>query len=222
MNFVITIDGPAGAGKSSVAKRLAKRLNFRYLDSGAMYRAIAYWMDRKGIPPDEGPELQDALASITVRVGAESVYVNDEDVTASIRSHRIDRIVSGYAALRTVRDALLGLQRDQRQYGPLIVDGRDTGSVVFPDADLKFFLTASPEARAERRYKELLKRGEAVIYKEVLAQMRERDRIDSSREVAPLREPLGAIRIDTSSMAENEVVNELAFIVQRRMSQDIS
>jgi cytidylate kinase len=218
VGFVITVDGPAGAGKSSVAKRVAKRLGIRYLDTGAMYRAIAYTLDKKGVAPAENGELTRSVASLVVRLEGQGIFVNDENVTESIRSYRVDRVVSGYAALKTVRNALLNLQREQAEYGDLIADGRDTGTVVFPEADLKFFLTASPEARAERRYKELLRKGEAVLYKEVLTQIHERDRADSNREVAPLREPVEAIRLDTSSMAEDEVVNELAFIIQSRMA----
>jgi cytidylate kinase len=217
VGFVVTVDGPAGAGKSSVTKRVGKRLGIRYMDTGAIYRAIAYTLDKKGIAPIENEELTWGVTSVNMRIGAEGIFVDDEDVTESIRSYRVDRVVSSYAALKTVRDALLSLQREQAKYGDLIVDGRDTGTVVFPDADLKFFLTASPEARAERRYKELLRKGEAVIYKEVLAQIHERDRADSNREFAPLREPRGAIHVDTSLMAENEVVNELTFIIQNRM-----
>jgi cytidylate kinase len=187
------------------------------MDTGAIYRAIAYILDQKGIAPVENEELARAVASIGLRIEAEGIFVDGTNVTEAIRSYRIDRIVSGYAALKTVRGALLDLQREQAKHGDLIADGRDTGTVVFPNADLKFFLTASPEARAERRYKELLKKGEAVVYKEVLAQIHERDRTDSSREVAPLREPAGAIHVDTSLMTENEVVNELAFIIQNRM-----
>ncbi|MDR2137863.1 MAG: (d)CMP kinase [Synergistaceae bacterium] len=220
MGFVVTLDGPAGAGKSSVAQRLAKRLNIRYLDTGAIYRAVAYFLDKKGVTPSDGAELEENVASVTVRLEGKNVFVNGEEVTQSIRSPKVDSIVSRYAALKTVRSALLNLQRDQAKEGPLIAEGRDTGSVVFPNADIKFFLTASPEARAARRYKELLKRGEAIVYKDVVTQMYERDRADSNREIAPLREPPGAIRIDTSSMEENEVVNELAFIIRRQMAQD--
>ena len=215
MSFIITLDGPAGAGKSSVAKSLAKRLGIRYLDTGAIYRAIAYTFDKRGVAPSERAELPEQLANVCVRIEAKGIFVDDEDVTALIRSPQVDRIVSAYAALDVVRSALLDLQRDQAKYGDLVVDGRDTGTVVFPKADLKFFLTASPEARAQRRYKELLKKGEAVVYQNVLKEMRERDRADSERTVAPLREPEDAIHVDTSSMLEDEVVNELSFIVQR-------
>lgn len=214
ISFLVTVDGPAGAGKSSVAKRIGKRLGIRYLDTGALYRAIAYTLDKKGVAPVENETLAHHTASIRVRIGKEGIFAGDENVTEWIRSYRVDRIVAKYAALKTVRSALLGLQREQAQYGDLIVDGRDAGTVIFPEADVKFFLTASPEARAKRRYKELLKKGEAVLYQEVLTQIHERDRADSSRKVAPLREPLGAIHVDTSAMTEEEVVNELAFIIQ--------
>lgn len=217
MDFIVTIDGPAGAGKSSVAKRLAKRLGIRYLDTGAIYRAVAYFMNKRGIALVEEGKIAEALAGLDLRMGTEGIFIGDEDVTVAIRTPQVDKIVSAWSALKIVRDALLGLQRDQAKYGSLIVDGRDTGTVVFPCADLKFFLTASPEARAERRYKELLKKGEAVSYKEVLSRMYERDRADSSRAIAPLREPVGALRIDTSSMSEEEAVNQLIFIIQRHM-----
>jgi cytidylate kinase len=218
VSFIITLDGPAGTGKSSVARRLAKCLGIRYLDTGAIYRAVAYSLDKKGIAPNENEEFVKTLASIHVRIETEGVFVEDDDVSALIRSPRVDHIVSGYAALDVVRRAFLDLQRSQAKYGDLVVEGRDTGSVVFPDADIKFFLTATLEARAERRYKELLKKGEAVTYQEVLNELKERDRADTERTVAPLREPEDAIHVDTSSMLEDEVVNELAFIVRRSMT----
>ncbi|MDR1649674.1 MAG: (d)CMP kinase [Synergistaceae bacterium] len=223
MCFVITIDGPAGAGKSSVARRLAKHLGIRYLDTGAIYRAVAYRLDGEGISPSFGEEkkMAEFLASLEIRLEKEGIFVNGENVTGSIRSARIDRIVSGYAASKVVRGALLDLQRAQAEYGDLIADGRDTGSVVFPGADMKFFLTASPQARAERRYKELLRKGEAVAYKEVLAQIHERDNADSRRELAPLLEPQGSVHVDTSLMDEDEVVNQLLFLIKRRMAQEL-
>jgi len=211
------VDGPAGAGKSSVAKRVAKQVGIRYLDTGALYRAIACYLDNMGVAAEENKALFEAVASINVRLDNEAVFVNGEDVTEAIRSTRVDKVVSSYSALRAVRDSLLDMQRDQAKYGSLIVDGRDTGTVVFPGADVKIFLTASAEVRAERRCRELLKKGEAVVYKEILAQIQERDRLDTSREIAPLREPDGAIHIDTSSMSEDNVVNELSFIVRRAM-----
>ena len=217
MAFVVTVDGPAGAGKSTVARRVAKHVGIRYLDTGALYRAIAYYLDKKNIPAEENEDLSRAVALINVRLDNGAVFVNDENVTESIRSTRVDGVVSSYAALRTVRDSLLDMQQSQANYGDLIVDGRDTGTVVFPKADVKFFLTASAEARAERRYRELLKKGEAVVYKEILARIHERDRSDRNREIAPLREPKGAIHVDTSQMSEDEVVNELSFIVRRAM-----
>jgi cytidylate kinase len=204
-----------------VATRLAKHLGIRYLDTGAIYRAVAYRLDREGISSGEEERMAESLASVEIRLEKEGIFVNDENVTGSIRSARIDRIVSGYAASKAVRGALLDLQRAQAEYGDLIADGRDTGSVVFPDADMKFFLTASPQARAERRYKELLRKGEAVVYKEVLAQIHERDNLDSHREIAPLMEPRGAVHVDTSLMDENEVVNQLLFLIKRRMAQEI-
>ena len=221
MGFVVTMDGPAGAGKSSVGKRLAKRLDFHYLDTGALYRAIAYCMDQNGIAPDESERMTEYLSLMRVRIDGGDVLVNGQDVTALTRSPRVDEIVSAYSALKSVREALVGLQRDQANYGDLIADGRDMGTVVFPKADVKFFLTAAPEARAERRYKELLKKGEAVLYGEILAQIRERDRIDSGREFAPLKEPIGSIHFDTSCMTEDEVVDRLAGIVRGRMNQEI-
>ena len=220
MNFVVTLDGPAGAGKSSVARRLAKRLGFHYLDTGALYRAVAFCMDQNGIAPIESERFAEYLGILHVRLDKNGIFVNDEDVTASIRSTRVDDVVSAYSALKSVREALLELQRDQANHGSLVTDGRDVGTVVFPEADVKFFLTATPETRAERRYKELLKKGEAVLYDEILTRIRERDRVDIGREFAPLKEPLDAIHVETSNMTEDEVVNQLTAIVRNIMARD--
>jgi len=220
VGIVVTLDGPAGAGKSSVAKRLAERLNFHYLDTGALYRAIAYCMDQNGITPNESEQLIEYLRLMRIRVDGIGVFVNERDVTASIRSTCVDDVVSAYSALKPVREALLELQRSQVKYGNLVTDGRDMGTVVFPEADVKIFLTATPETRAERRYKELLKKGEAVLYNEVLAQIRERDRLDSDREVAPLKKPRGSVCLDTSCMSEDEVVNQLTAIVRGITTQE--
>ncbi len=206
MTYVLTIDGPAGAGKSSTARRLARRLGVRYLDTGAIYRAVALLLDEAGILPSEEDAVRRALAGARVELRDEGVLLNGLDVSLKIRTPHIDRVVSAYSALPCVRSALLGLQRDQAKYGSLVVEGRDAGSVVFPDAPLKFFLTASPEARARRRCLEREAKGEDASYEETLAAIRERDRFDSSRETAPLRRPEGAILLDTSDMSEDEVV----------------
>ena len=209
MPFVVAIDGPAGAGKSSVAKRLARRLSVRYLDTGALYRALALYLDRKGIPPDGTADLRGALRGVSIELREGGVLLNGEDVSAAIRTPHVDGIVSAYSALRCVREALLDLQRGQRQYGSLVVEGRDVGSVVFPDAPLKFFMTASPEARALRRCLELQRRGEPLPFEEVLSQIRARDRLDSTRAIAPLTRPDDAVLVDTSEMTEDEVLDYL-------------
>ena len=190
------------------------------LDTGALYRAVAYYLDKNGIAPKDSEELSAALSSLDVRLEKEGVFIEGEDVSAAIRSPHVDGIVAAYATLITVRNALLELQREQAKYGDLIVDGRDTGTVVFPEADMKFYITASPKTRAERRYRELLKKGMPVLYQDVLTQICERDRADSERSISPLREPEDSIRIDTSPKGEEEVVNELAFMIQRGMLRE--
>lgn len=192
-----------------MARRLARRLNVRYLDTGAIYRALALSLDRRGVSPSETEELRRALRTISVELRDERVLVNGEDVSDAIRTPHVDGIVSAYSALGCLREALLDLQRDQERYGPLVAEGRDVGSVVFPGAPLKFFMTASPEARARRRYLELQRRGESMSFEDILSQIRERDRIDSSREIAPLRCPEGAVLVDTSDMTEDEVLEHL-------------
>ncbi|NLL37074.1 MAG: (d)CMP kinase [Fretibacterium sp.] len=216
-NFVVTIDGPAGAGKSSVAKRLAERLNLRYLDTGAIYRAVAFILHRSGIEPKETSRLQETLGELRVCLSEEGVFVGEENVTAAIRSPEVDRIVSAYSALRSVRKALLFLQREQLKYGALVVEGRDVGSVVFPDAPLKLFVTASDEVRALRRFLELQRKGDSISFDEVLETIRKRDRIDSTREIAPLTVPDDAIHLDTSDMTEDEVLDKLTLLAKAAM-----
>lgn len=213
-HLIITIDGPAGAGKSSASKKLASRLGLNYLDTGALYRAIAFFLNRNGILPKDTEQLQELVSAIPVKLESGRVFVDGEDVTALIRSPAVDVIVSDYSALRSVREALLSLQREQARYGSLVAEGRDVGSVVFPSASLKFFMTASQQARADRRYLELQNKGISVKREEILEQIQERDRIDSSREIAPLTVPEGAVYIDTSGMSEDEVVEHLAFLVK--------
>ena len=206
MSYVITIDGPAGAGKSSVAKRVAKSLGIKYLDTGAIYRAIALLLAKSEIKPENEDFLREALSEIKIELLENSVLVNGFDVSGEIRTPEVDELASIYSALPVVREALLGLQQDQEKYGSIVAEGRDVGSVVFPDAEVKFFLTASPEARAKRRYLERVNKGKEANYDEILESIKHRDKNDSQREIAPLSIPEGAIYLDTSDITEDEAV----------------
>ena len=203
---VIVLDGPAGAGKSTVAREVARRLGLPFLDTGAIYRAITLVMQRKGIPPVDSGELREALKDFSISFSDARVFVGDEDVTDAIRTPDIDANVSPYSALPTVREALLGFQRSRKEYG-LVAEGRDMGTVVFPDADIKIFLTASPEQRAQRRCSERTAKGEPSNYEETLRKVIERDRIDSTRDTAPLKPADDAIQLDTTGISFEEVVN---------------
>ena len=164
MSYVVTIDGPAGAGKSSVARRVAHELGIKYLDTGAIYRAIALILARSEIEPGSDEFLREALKDIKIELKENSVLVNDFDVSGEIRTPEVDVLASVYSAVPAVREALLGLQKAQKNYGSIIAEGRDVGSVVFPDAKVKFFLTASPEARAKRRCLERVSKGQDANY----------------------------------------------------------
>lgn len=205
---VVVLDGPAGAGKSSVAKELARRLDLPFLDTGAIYRAITLTLLRADIAPTDTPVLREKLGVFRISFGGGRVRVGDEDVTAAIRTPEIDREVSAYSAIPAVREALLEIQRTQAT-GGLVAEGRDMGTVVFPNADLKIFLTASPEERAKRRFDERLARGEDADYDEILAMVNRRDEIDSSRAVAPLKAADDAIVFDTTGCAFEEVVDRI-------------
>ncbi len=212
MSYVITIDGPAGAGKSSVAKRTALELGIKYLDTGAIYRAIALILAKSEIKPDNEEFLREALSEIKIELRGSSVLVNDFDVSGEIRTPEVDELASIYSAVPAVREALLSLQQDQEKYGSIVAEGRDVGSVVFPDAKIKFFLTASPEARAKRRYLERINKGKEADYDKILQAIKQRDENDSKREISPLSIPKGAIFLDTSEMNEDEAVN---FILEK-------
>ncbi|MBQ6774154.1 MAG: (d)CMP kinase [Synergistaceae bacterium] len=207
MSYVITIDGPAGAGKSSVAKNLALKLGIKYLDTGAIYRAIALILAKSEIKPDNKEFLNEALSEIKIELVNNEVLVNGFDVTGEIRTPEVDELSSLYSAVPEVRKALLSLQQEQKNYGSIIAEGRDVGSVVFPDARFKFFLTASPEARARRRYEQRLSKNQDADYEEILSAIKSRDENDSHREAAPLSIPDNAVYIDTSDMSEDEVIN---------------
>jgi cytidylate kinase len=214
---VIVLDGPAGAGKSTVAREVARRLGLPFLDTGAIYRAITFVMLRKGIPPLDSRELREALEEFSVSFSGTSVFVGGEDVTEEIRTPDIDANVSPYSALPIVRESLFDIQRRQRENG-LVAEGRDMGTVVFPDADLKIFLTASPEERARRRQEERTAKGENADFDEILSLVIERDRIDSTRETAPLKPADDAIIIDSTGIPFEDVVNR---VMERVSPMDI-
>ena len=220
MSYVITIDGPAGAGKSSVSKSAAKELGIKYLDTGAIYRAIALILAKSEIEPDNDEYLREALSEIKIVLRDNKVLVNDFDVSGEIRTPEVDELASRYSAVPAVREALLGLQQEQKNYGSIIAEGRDVGSVVFPDAKVKFFITASPEVRAKRRYDERIAKGKEADYDGILRAIKERDINDSTRKTAPLSIPEGAVYLDTSDMTEKEAVDFIVNHVREVLSNE--
>jgi cytidylate kinase len=219
-SFVVAIDGPAGAGKSTVAKALAQRLGYTFLDSGALYRAGALAARRRGIAWTDGPALGQLIHRLDIRFatreGASAIAVDGEDVSLEIRRPEISDGASQVSAFSEVRQGLLALQRRIGASGRMVAEGRDMGTVVFPDARAKFFLTAPIEERARRRSLELAESGRPQDAGVVLAEIRLRDQSDSTREVAPLRRAEDAIEIDTGGLSPEEVVSRMASIVRER------
>ncbi len=217
---IVTIDGPSGAGKSTVARAVAARLGFTYIDTGAMYRGIGWLARKQGVPFREGPEL-DALLREARLVFEEHpdgprLFVNGQDVTARIRTAEMGMVASDISAIPSVRRWLSARQRSLGERGNTILEGRDMGTVVFPDADVKIFLTASLEARGGRRAAELRARGEDAPLARIVEDLDRRDRNDSSRDMAPLRKADDAVEIDTSALTVAEVVNRVIETIQRR------
>jgi CMP/dCMP kinase len=217
---VVTIDGPAGAGKSTVARRLARALGYRLLDTGAIYRAVALAAERGGVAWTDGPAVAQVARDLDIEFAFEGdvnhVTVAGEDVTAAIRTPEMSRGASTVSAHPEVREALLDLQRRLGAGGGVVVEGRDTGTVVFPGAEAKFFLTASDEERAQRRQAELAAAGVAADFATTLRDMRERDQRDASRDVAPMRAADDAELVDSSGVGLDEVIARLQAAVARR------
>jgi cytidylate kinase len=219
---IVTIDGPAGSGKSTVARAVAARTGLRYLDTGLLYRAIALFLSRKGIPPTEKDSLRTALEDLQLTLEGDRVRIGAEDVSEALRKPEIDRIVSLYAALPSVRKRLLHLQQSQAVLPGLVADGRDMGSVVFPEAGLKIFLTAGAEERARRRFLEQSSKGEKVLFEQVLSDVLSRDETDSTREIAPLSVPKNAIVVDTTEKTVEQVVKEILRLIDRTFGENDS
>ena len=216
--FVVTIDGPAGAGKSTVSKALARRLSYLYLDTGALYRAFAYKVIKEGILPDD----EKAIAALCARIelsldnidGSLNVFIDDANVTKRIRSEEVGLVASTVSAVSAVRERLLSIQRNAGKKGGIVAEGRDMGTVVFPTADYKFYLDADVEERVKRRYSELLSQGDSVDYKTVAGDLVVRDKQDQERKLAPLKASGDAIIVDSTRMSVAEVVEKMISIIK--------
>lgn len=205
--FRIAIDGPSGAGKSTIAKAVAKRLGIDYIDTGAMYRAVALKMLSEGLTMEDGPALADMLARTVIDFDGGSVFLDGNAVDSLIRTPEVSKAASDCSALAPVRAKLVELQRKMGQTKSVIMDGRDIGTNVLTDAEYKYFLTASPEERARRRHKQMRQKGQESNYDKVLAQIIERDHNDSTRALNPLRKAEDAEEIDSTDMSIDQVVN---------------
>lgn len=202
----IAVDGPSGAGKSTIAKAIAKKLDIDYIDTGAMYRAVGYKMLRENVALSDIDALQNMLDSTEIDFSQGNIYLDGEIVNEFIRTPEISKQASDCSAIGIVRKKLVDLQQKMGEAKSVIMDGRDIGTVVFPDAEYKFFITASPEERAKRRYEELIAKGEDVNYEQVLTDLNTRDHNDSTREITPLRKADDAVEVDTTAMNIDEVV----------------
>jgi CMP/dCMP kinase len=217
-HVVITIDGPAGTGKSTVAREVARSLGFLFLDTGALYRAAALAVDDAGGDIDDDRSAAGVVERSTVEMTTKGIFVNGVDVTREIRTARISTLSSRVAVHPSVRKALLALQRSFRDKSSLVAEGRDTGSVVFPDADLKFYLDADPEERARRRYEELKAKGAQVSLEQVLNDQKERDQRDKTRDEAPLVIPQHAIVVDTTHLDIQGVTDKVLETIRARLT----
>ncbi|MEY8468379.1 (d)CMP kinase [Faecalibaculum rodentium] len=211
--FNVAIDGTSGVGKSSAADLLADANQMIHLDTGAMYRCVALAMEEAGIDPEDESELQSLLDTMKIRFEGRRVFLNDREVTTQIRTNRISNLTSRIAALPAVRARMTGLQQQTTAAGGYIVDGRDIGTVVLPDAAIKIFLSARPEARARRRYDEYRQKGIDADYDRILEDIRQRDWQDSHRSTAPLKKAEDAVEIDTSDLTLDQVVTAIQSLI---------
>ena len=223
MNYAIAIDGPAGAGKSTIAKILAKELELIYVDTGALYRTIGYYVTSLGVDTADTDAVVAALDGLKVELGyvdgVQRVFANGEDVSDLIRTPAMSMAASAVSAIPAVRAYLLDTQRGIAATHSVVMDGRDIGTVILPDAKVKIFLTASPESRAKRRFDELQQKGDPATYEEVLADMIKRDYDDSHRAIAPLKQAEDAIPVDTSGETLEQSVAKLKEVVDKKLAE---
>ena len=218
----IAIDGPAGAGKSTIARRLAQEMGYRYVDTGAIYRTVAYFMDLWGVSPKDTDGVNRYIDELTVNIeyddeGIQHMIMNGMDVTADIRTPEISQKASLIAAQPVVREALLDMQREAARQYDVVMDGRDIGSVVLPKATVKIFLTASAEVRAHRRCTELQEKGQKVDYDQILKDIRQRDYQDTHRDIAPLKMTRDSVKLDTSDMTIDQVIAAMKKIIGEKV-----
>lgn len=217
----VAIDGPSGAGKSTVARAAAARLGYVYVDTGAMYRAIGLAVCRKGISGDDTADIVATLPEVRLDIcyedGAQHILLCGEDVSDAIRTPEIAKYASKVSAVPEVRQFLLETQRDMAKNGNILMDGRDIGTVILPDAQVKIFLTASAEARAQRRYLELHEKGQSITFDEVLHDIQQRDEQDMTRAVAPLKQAADAVLLDTSDISLEQSIEAVLRIIRERV-----
>ena len=220
--YSIAIDGPAGAGKSTIAKKLAAELGYHYVDTGAIYRTVAYFMDLLGVSPKDVDGVERYIDELTIEIeydedGKQHMIMNGMDVTDDIRTQDISQKASLVSAHAVVREVLLDMQRDMAKNYDVIMDGRDIGTVVLPKATVKIFLTASPEVRAKRRCDELIAKGQKAKYETILKEIKQRDYQDTHREIAPLKLARDSIKVDTSELDIDQVVEHIRSIVREKI-----
>jgi cytidylate kinase len=220
--MIVTIDGPSGVGKSTVTKALAARLGFEFLDTGAMYRAVALAVLRRGIGFDDPGAVAGVLSGLQITVRSGHIFLGDEDVSGAIRTPEVSQGASRVAVIAAVRRFLAGAQRTAAAGRAIVCEGRDQGTFVFPDAACKFFLTADPRVRAQRRADELRARGQSVTVEGVLAEQDARDRRDAERDLAPMRPAHDAVVLDTTHLTPEQVIEKLEQIVRARCPHSLA
>lgn len=223
-NYAIAIDGPAGSGKSTMARRVAKDLGFVYVDTGAIYRTVGYHMDFYGIGPKDTDGITRLIGDVNIAIeydadGLQHMILNGRDVTEEIRTPEMSKIASVISAQKVVRDYLLDMQRQLARTHNVVMDGRDIGTVVLPGADVKIFLTADPEVRARRRFDELAAKGEKVKFEKVLQDLIARDEQDKNRKIAPLRPAKDAVHLDTTDLDIEQAAAAMESIIKEKLGQ---